>query len=153
MAARTSPSLPTADHAAQDARRLIAEITPYLRIAHQVRGRVRLKLADDALRSPALRDGAGERLRQLLGELPGVRGIALNALARSCVVEYDHAVIPDAAWSDLLGGRPTAAATTILDLLAGVARALPVSTASSATRGESVSPPPNPPPATGGGKP
>ncbi len=153
MAAKPSSSLSTAGPAAQDARRVIAEIAPYLRIAHQVRGRVRLKLADEALRAPALRNGAGERLRQLLGELPGVRGISLNALARSCVVEYDHAVIPDAAWSDLLGGRSTAAAATLLNLLAGVARALPVSTAASAMRGESVSPPPNPPPTPGGGKP
>jgi len=134
MAARTSSSVPPAGHAARDARRVIAEITPYLRIAHQVRGRVRLKLADAALRAPTLRNGVGERLRQLLGELPGVHGIALNALARSCVVEYDNAVIPDAAWPDLLGGRPTVAAETLLDLLAGVADALPGSASSGATR-------------------
>lgn len=134
MAARTSASIPPAGHAARDARRVITEIAPYLRIAHQVGGRVRLKLADDALRAPALRNGAGERLRQLLGELPGVRGVALNALARSCVVEYDNAVIPDAAWPDLLDGRPTAAAATLLDLLAGVADARPGSASSSSTR-------------------
>jgi len=134
MAARTSSSFHPAGHAARDAQRVIAEIAPYLRIAHQARGRVRLKLADAALCAPALRNGAGERLRQLLGELPGVRGIAINTLARSCVVEYDNTVIPDAAWPDLLGGRPTAAAETLLDLLAGVADALPGSASSGATR-------------------
>lgn len=148
MAARISPSHPAAGHAACDARRLISEITPYLRIAHQVGGRVRLKLADDALRVPALHRGAGERLRQLLGELPGVRGITLNALACSCVVEYDNAVIPDGAWPDLLDGRPTAAAETLLGLLASVVNR----TAGSLLPETPCSPTP-PPPIPGAGKP
>lgn len=119
MAANTS----AADSpAGRDVRRMVAELIPYLRIAHQVGGRVRLKLADEAWRAPVLRDGAGERMREILGALPGVRGITFNALARSCVVEYDNSVIPDVAWPDLLGGRSTTAAQTLLDLLAAVAR-------------------------------
>jgi len=106
---------------ALDARRLVTEISPYLRIAHQINGRVRLKLAAGAFDSPALRAGGGERLKQVFGALPGVRDFSLNPLARSCVVEYDSAIIPDAAWPDLLAGRRTLAADTLLDLLADAA--------------------------------
>jgi hypothetical protein len=39
--------------------------------------------------------------------------------------EVAQSVIPDAAWPDLLGGRRSAAAETLLNLLAGATRALP----------------------------
>ena len=104
-----------------DSQRIVTEISPFLRIAHQITGRVRLKLDAAAFDAPALRNGGGERLKKLFGALPGVRGFALNPLARSCIVEYDSAVIPDAAWPDLLAGRRSPAAATLLDLLAGAA--------------------------------
>ena len=122
MARKPSSAPVPAPAAATDAARLVGEITPHLSIAHQIGGRVRLKLGVAALNVPSLRNGAGETLRRLLGGLPGVRDIALNPLARSCVVEYDNTLIPDAAWPDLLAGRPTAAAATLLGLLG---RAIP----------------------------
>ncbi len=106
---------------ALDARRLVTEITPCLRIAHQINGRVRLKLAAGAFDLPALRAGGGEGLKQVLGALPGVRDFSINPLARSCVVEYDSAIIPDTAWPDLLAGRRSLAADTLLALLADAA--------------------------------
>lgn len=108
-----------------DARRLIAAIAPHLCIAHQVRGRVRLKLISRRARPATQHAALGEALFPLLTRLPGIRAIAFNPLAGSCVVEYDHAVIPDVAWPDLLAGRPTAAADTLLRLLLGVATAAP----------------------------
>lgn len=106
---------------------MMAELLPCLRIAHQVSGRVRLKLADTVPDLTALRTG-GEALRQALGTLPGVRGIQLNPLARSCVVEYDCAVIPDVAWPDLLAGRQTPAATGLAGLLSAAAPRSPRTT-------------------------
>ncbi len=116
----TRKSLPAANDAqpALELRRLVTEISPYLRIAHQINGRVRLKLDAGAFDSPAWRAGGGERLKQLFGVLPGVRDFSLNPLARSCVVEYDSAIIPDAAWPDLLAGRRSAAADVLLALFA-----------------------------------
>lgn len=120
MAAKKKPLSAPLPPSAQEAARLFSQVVPYLCIAHQVGGRVRLKL--DAAAMPALLNGGGERLGRLFGALPGVRGIALNALARSCVVEYDNTVIPDAAWPDLLAGRASASADTLLGL---IARAVP----------------------------
>jgi hypothetical protein len=78
---------------ASEAWRLVDEIAPYLRIAHQVGGRVRLNLTDDGGRATVLPQGGLARLRQMLGTVPGVQSIAINLLARSCVVQYDRAVI------------------------------------------------------------
>jgi hypothetical protein len=63
----------------------------------------------------------GDRLKQALGAIRGVHDIQFNLLARSCVVAYDSATIPDAAWPDLLGGHRTAAAETLLGLFAAAA--------------------------------
>jgi hypothetical protein len=101
--------------------RVVSDFAPYLRIAHQIPGRVRLKLDAAALNVPALREVGGERLKTALGSICGVHDISLNLLARSCVVTYDNGTIPDAAWSDLLAGRRTPAAATLLDLLAAAA--------------------------------
>ncbi|OGS91272.1 MAG: hypothetical protein A2Z95_01985 [Gallionellales bacterium GWA2_60_18] len=100
---------------------MVAGFTPYLRIAHQVAGRVRLKLDAAALDEAALREIGSARLKQALGSIRGVHDIQLNLLARSCVITYDSATIPDAAWPDLLGGRSTSAAETLLELFAAAA--------------------------------
>lgn len=102
---------------ALDPWRVVADFAPYLRIAHQIPGRVRLKLDAAALDVPALREVGGERLKTALGSVRGVHDIALNLLARSCVVAYDNGTIPDAAWPDLLAARRTDAAATLIGIL------------------------------------
>lgn len=97
--------------------RVVSAFAPYLRIAHQIGGRVRFKLDPAALDAEALRGVGVERLRQAIGSVRGVRQIQLNLLARSCVVEYDNGTIPDAAWPDLLAGRQTAAAAALVGVL------------------------------------
>lgn len=102
---------------ARDAWQVVAAFAPHLRIAHQLSGRVRLKLDAAALDEKTLREIGAERLSETLGAIRGVRGVQINLLARSCVVEYDSAAIPDAAWSDLLTGRRTPAAEALIAVL------------------------------------
>lgn len=97
---------------------VVSTFAPYLRIAHHIAGRVRLGLADAALDAPRVRALDGNLLKTAFAGVRGVRGIQVNLLARSCVVEYDNRLIADAAWPDLLAGRRTPAAVTLLDRLA-----------------------------------
>jgi len=108
-------------HATSDSWHVLSTYAPHLRIAHQIAGRVRLKLAAAALDDPQVRALDGARLKEALATVHGVREIAINLLARSCTVAYDNLTIPDAAWPDLLAGRRTPAATTLLELLAAAA--------------------------------
>lgn len=96
---------------------VVSTYAPYMGIAHQISGRVRLKLDTAALDMPELKQFGADRLKAALGTVRGVRAITLNLLARSCVIEYDRSVIPDAAWPDLLARRPTDAARTLIGIL------------------------------------
>lgn len=101
--------------------RVVTDFAPHLRIAHQIAGRVRLKLDVTALDEPALRALGVGRLKQALAAVRGVHAIQLNPLALSCTINYDSLIVPDAAWPDLLAGRRTPAAATLLDLLVAAA--------------------------------
>ncbi|MFV5214008.1 cation transporter [Azonexus caeni] len=90
---------------------------PYLRIAHQIPGRIRFKIDAAILDEPAVRAFGEEGLGDALGAIRGVREIRLNKLARSCTVAYDNAVIPDRAWHDLLAGANTPAAQALLGII------------------------------------
>lgn len=89
-----------------------------LAVAHHVPGRIRLKLVDDRAAAAVL---AGTRFPEpaRLAAVAGVRAVRPNLLARSCVVEYDPAVLPPAAWTDLLAGVRTEACELLLHSLAG----------------------------------
>lgn len=114
MADRTSPAPRDTD---ADVWRLVDRLAPHLRIAHHISGRIRLKLDAAALVDRGLPAGTAGKLDALLTGLRGIRRVELNLLARSCVVEYDVAVIPDAAWPDLLGKRDTPAAAALIAVL------------------------------------
>jgi uncharacterized circularly permuted ATP-grasp superfamily protein len=49
--------------------------------------------------------------------MPGVRSVRVNALARSCLVEYDPSVIPDQAWKDFIAGRSSSSADILKQIL------------------------------------
>lgn len=105
--------------AAQDSVQTFARL---LRIAHHIPGRVRLKLAAEA---GADLGAAVTEVKAFIGavtSIPGIRAVSLNPLARSCVVEYDPARIPPAAWADLIGGTPSAAAQALAEAIAGCGR-------------------------------
>jgi hypothetical protein len=123
MAAKNPKSAALRNSSVIDAQQIVADVIPFLRIAHHIPGRVRLKLDIAALTLPALHEGAGTHLKKAFGAIPGVRDIQFNLLARSCIVEYDSASIPDSAWPDLLNGRHTPSARLLLDLLATSATA------------------------------
>lgn len=105
------------DVSTTDAWRIVERLAPALRIAHQIPGRIRLKLAADTLAAHPLAAGEVGRLDAILRGTRGIRRVQLNLLARSCVVEYDPGVIPDTAWPDLLAGRHTAAAAVLAGIL------------------------------------
>lgn len=102
---------------AADAWHIVRRLAPHLRIAHQIAGRVRVKLDGAAANDVVIVAIGLKRLRDGAKGLRGVREIEFNALARSCVVEYDNRVIPDAAWSDLLSGRDSAAAAALIAVM------------------------------------
>ncbi len=101
----------------EDAWRVIRRLAPHLHIAHQIAGRIRVKLDGAAVDDETMRAVGLERLRAAAKGLRGVQEIQFNALARSCVVEYDNRVIPDAAWPDLLGERDSPAAAALIALM------------------------------------
>jgi hypothetical protein len=87
-----------------------------VRIAHHIRGRVRLRLdaSADYLDVPKAEARA---FQSLLDRTPGVRSVQVNLLARSCIVHYDPEIIPERAWSDLLDGRVSDAAEILEHIL------------------------------------
>lgn len=116
MSEQTTPA--THDSVASaDAWRLVDSLAPYLRIAHHIAGRIRLKLDAAALADRRVSVGRASQLKALLAGVRGIRRVELNLIARSCVIEYDAAIIPDAAWPDLLGGRDTPAAAVLMSIL------------------------------------
>ncbi|MDR1890081.1 MAG: hypothetical protein LBQ81_12010 [Zoogloeaceae bacterium] len=77
---------------------LLAEV----RIAHQIPGRVRLKLAGvPASVRTRLSPEILARFFAGLAEIPGIRQVKLNALAQSCTLEYDPHTLADHAWREL----------------------------------------------------
>lgn len=87
-----------------------------VRIAHHVRGRIRLRLEPGAVAIGFPRERA-RSFQALLDRIPGVRSVELNLLARSCTVHYDPAHIPERAWGDLLDGTLSDAAAMLERIL------------------------------------
>lgn len=76
-----------------------------IRLAHQIPGRIRLKLTGPVNQKSVARFKASfSQFSNTLNDIPGIRSIRINVLARSCTVEYDAKDIPDSAWTDLLAG-------------------------------------------------
>ncbi|MDR3054992.1 MAG: hypothetical protein LBU53_06260 [Zoogloeaceae bacterium] len=92
---------------------LLAEVS----IAHHIPGRVRLKLAD--VPAPLRARFSPDILARFfagLAEIPGIQQVKLNALAKSCTLEYDPRLLADSAWRELFS--PDTAATAALSVSA-----------------------------------
>ncbi|NUQ50424.1 MAG: heavy-metal-associated domain-containing protein [Phycisphaerae bacterium] len=87
-----------------------------VRIAHHIRGRIRLKLDGRAVAIEVPRVEASA-FQALLDRTPGVRSVQVNLLARSCTVHYDPEVIPERAWGDFLAGAASEAAAVLERIL------------------------------------
>lgn len=98
----------------------IARYAAWLRVAHHIPGRIRLKLAGEG----GLGDVLAEvrRFAATASTAPGIRSVSLNLLARSCLVEYDPAQIAPAAWADLIAGTRSDEALALTRRLAGSSR-------------------------------
>jgi hypothetical protein len=97
-----------------DAVRMIAGL---LRIAHHIPGRVRFKLEGQAGMGMAEAIETAKSFVACVSGMAGIRSVALNPLARSCLVEYDPAIISSSTWEDLIGGTRSAAADTLVNTL------------------------------------
>lgn len=98
--------------------------TRYLRVAHHIPGRIRLKLEIDLDAGQLDAIGDARRFGRALDGIPGVRSVKVNLLARSCTLEYDSTVIPAAAWPDFLEGVRSPAAETLLRIVVAKYREL-----------------------------
>lgn len=87
-----------------------------VRIAHHIRGRIRLKLDNSSVDIDVPQVQA-RGFQTLLDRTPGIVSVQVNLLARSCTVHYDPAVIPAQAWADLLTGVDSGAAASLERIL------------------------------------
>lgn len=103
---------------------LLEQLASYVRIAHQIPGRVRLKFDMGALNNAGLASlvKQGSVSTPFFTQIHGVHRIDWNLLARSCTIEYDSNLIPDTAWRDLLAGDNSDAARTLYGLLENTVR-------------------------------
>jgi hypothetical protein len=93
----------------------LRQFSSCVEIVHHIPGRLRLRLLLDDL-SESLLAGA-QAFRGALDGSPGIRSIRVNALARSCTIEYDPREIPLEAWPDFLGGVESEAAAVLRQML------------------------------------
>lgn len=84
-------------------------LLPYVKVVHQLPGRVRLKFSRDLpkMDMPSL---SKSMVNNFIDGLPGILNVNFKALARSLTIEYDSQQIADTAWTDFLNGQETAAA-------------------------------------------
>ena len=91
-----------------------------IEIAHHIPGRIRFRLVPgdvsvfDASVLSLIAQAKG--FKEALEGASGIHSIRVNAMARSCTVEYDTATIPYDAWGDFIGGQRSEAS----DVLAGI---------------------------------
>lgn len=78
-----------------------------VKVAHHIPERIRLKLDLGAAGALAASWAQAEALLEQLRRTRGVRSVMVNAIARSCLIEYDRSIINPTAWVDLVEGKMT----------------------------------------------
>jgi hypothetical protein len=91
----------------------LAALLSGITIAHQIPGRVRLKL----LRLPELLRASVDaptltRFFSGLRQIPGIIQVKLNALAQSCTITYTSSLLPDYVWREALTAPPAPSPAT-----------------------------------------
>lgn len=97
----------------------LLELREYLETAHEIPGRLRLRLAPRAL-GRVSKDQAANIGRDLQ-RVSAVRAVRVNLMARSVVIEYDAKRIAPGLWRDLIRGSREEAQQA-LQALAEIAR-------------------------------
>ena len=72
-------------------------IAPHTEVAHHIPGRIRLRILASGLSVVRRID-----VRSVIGALPGIKSIRVNALAGSVVIEYDTGKLPFTLWESML---------------------------------------------------
>ena len=78
----------------------LLKMAPYVRIAHHIKGRVRLKFSLAAVKTLA-----GIDVPSTLGNIPGIFRHRLNAHSGSVVIEYNPQIITPGLWEELASFR------------------------------------------------
>ena len=93
-----------------------------IEIVHHIPGRIRLRLAvDESFASDIpLQSLLGQvsDFKKALNGVPAIRSVRVNALARSCTVEYDPQAVPAQAWVDFIHGVHSPAADVLRQTIA-----------------------------------
>ncbi|PIE72435.1 MAG: hypothetical protein CSA20_07775 [Deltaproteobacteria bacterium] len=71
----------------------------YFRVAHHVRGRIRVKALWRSLKD--LRHVDKEQLQEVVAKIPGILDYRINLKALSAVIEYDPGILPPSLWDDV----------------------------------------------------
>lgn len=81
----------------------LLKIASYLKIVHQSKGRVRLRV------SPKILEHKDELDPSLIDEFPkifdGIKSIKFNKLIGSITVLYDENLLPSTTWENLINGK------------------------------------------------
>ena len=79
----------------------------FLKVAHHVPGRLRLKVAKGAIQKFA--NGEARKLEAWAASLSGIEGIRVNPMALSIVIAYDKTRIGAGEWDTFFGPDEEAA--------------------------------------------
>ncbi len=71
-------------------------IAPHTEVVHHIPGRIRLRIMPSGLK--AVR---GMNFDSIIGALPGIESVRINAIVGSTVVKYDSGKLPYSFWEEM----------------------------------------------------
>ena len=74
----------------------LLRIAAHTQVVHHIPGRIRLRILPSALKLVR-----GMDVDKTLGALPGIKGVRINAVVGSVVLEYDSSKLPYNLWEQL----------------------------------------------------
>ena len=80
----------------------LLRIAPHTEVVHHIPGRIRLRILASGLNIVR-----GIDVEVVIGSLPGIKGVRINAIVGSVVVEYDSGKLPYSFWENMRQLRKT----------------------------------------------
>lgn len=74
----------------------LLRIAPHTVVVHHIPGRIRLRVLPSGLNVVR-----GVDVDSVIGSLPGIKGVRINATVGSVVVEYDSGKLPYSFWENM----------------------------------------------------